>query len=72
MLWVRGSLVAPPVCRLFLLTGQVGLEVGSWPSNRATEGSLNADTNDGFPSTVGGAGHVGFVGIVPWSLTSRW
>ena len=34
--------------------------------------SLNADTNDGFPSTVGGAGHFGFVGIVPWPLTSRW
>ena len=34
--------------------------------------SLNADTNDGFPSTVGSAGHLGFVGIVPWSLTSRW
>ena len=32
---------------------------------------LNADTNDGFPSTVGGAGHLGFVGIVPWPLTSR-
>ena len=27
--------------------------------------SLNADTNDGFPSTVGSAGHLGFVGIVP-------
>ena len=26
--------------------------------------SLNADTNDGFPSTVGSAGHLGFVGIV--------
>ena len=34
--------------------------------------SLNADTNDGFPSTVGSAGHFGFVGIVPWPLTSRW
>ena len=34
--------------------------------------SLNADTNDGFPSTVGSAGHLGFVGIVPWPLTSRW
>ena len=33
--------------------------------------SLNADTNDGFPSTVGSAGHLGFVGIVPWPLTSR-
>ena len=32
--------------------------------------SLNADTNDGFPSTVGSAGYLGFVGIVP--LTSRW
>ena len=34
--------------------------------------SLNADTNDGFPSTVGSAGHLGLVGIVPWPLTSRW
>ena len=34
--------------------------------------SLNADTNDGFPSIVGSAGHLGFVGIVPWPLTSRW
>ena len=34
--------------------------------------SLNADTNDGFPSTVGSTGHLGFVGIVPWPLTSRW
>ena len=32
--------------------------------------SLNADTNDGFPSTVGSAGHLGFVGIVLWPLTS--
>ena len=31
-----------------------------------------ADTNDRFPSTVGSAGHLGFVGIVPWPLTSRW
>ena len=30
--------------------------------------SLNVDTND----TVGNAGHLGFVGIVPWPLTSRW
>ena len=34
--------------------------------------SLNADTNDGFLSTVGSAGHLGFVDIVPWPLTSRW
>ena len=34
--------------------------------------SLNVDTNDGVPSTVGSAGHLGFVGIVPWPLTSRW
>ena len=34
--------------------------------------SLNADTNDGFPYTVGSAGHLGFVVIVPWPLTSRW
>ena len=34
--------------------------------------SLNADTSDGFPSTVGSAGLLGFVGIVPWPLTSRW
>ena len=27
--------------------------------------SLNADTNDGFPSTVGSARHFRFVGIVP-------
>ena len=33
---------------------------------------LNADTNDGFPSTVGSAGHLDFVGIVPWPLISRW
>ena len=33
--------------------------------------SLNADTNDGFPSTVGSAGHLGFVDIVLWPLTSR-
>ena len=26
--------------------------------------SLNADTNDGFHSTVGSAGHLGFVGIL--------
>ena len=30
------SVVCP--CQLFC-TGQVGLGVGSWPSNRATEGS---------------------------------
>ena len=34
--------------------------------------SLNEDTNDGFPSTVGSAEYLGFVGIVPWPLTSRW
>ena len=34
--------------------------------------SLNADTNDGFPTKVGSAGHIDFVGIVPWPLTSRW
>ena len=34
--------------------------------------SLNADTNDGVPTTVGSAGHLGFVGIVPWTLTRRW
>ena len=34
--------------------------------------SLNADTNDGFPSTVGSAGHLSYVGIVPWPLTRRW
>ena len=34
--------------------------------------SLNADTNDGFPSTPGSAGHLGFVGSVLWPLTSRW
>ena len=34
--------------------------------------SLNADTNDSLPSTVGSAWHLGFVGIVPWPLTSRW
>ena len=34
--------------------------------------SLNADTNYGFPSTVGSAGHLDFVGIVSWLLTSRW
>ena len=34
--------------------------------------SLNADTNDGYPSTVGSEGHLGFVDIVPWPLTSRW
>ena len=34
--------------------------------------SLYADTNDGFPSTVGSARHLGFVVIVPWPLTSRW
>ena len=34
--------------------------------------SLNADINDGFPSTVGRAGHLGFVDIVPWPLASRW
>ena len=34
--------------------------------------SLNADTNDGFPSTVGSTGHLCFVDIVPWPLTSRW
>ena len=34
--------------------------------------SLNADTNDGFPSTCGSVEHLGFVGIVPWQLTSRW
>ena len=33
--------------------------------------SLNVGTNDGFLSTVGSAGHLGFVGIVPWPLTSR-
>ena len=37
--------------------------------------SMNADTYYGFPFTVGSAGHVmckGFVGSVPWPLTSRW
>ena len=34
--------------------------------------SLNADTNDGFPSAVGSAVHLGFVGIIIWPLTSRW
>ena len=34
--------------------------------------SLNADTKDGFPSTVGSAWHLSFVGIIPWPLTSRW
>ena len=34
--------------------------------------SLNADTNDGVPSTVCSAGHLGCVGIVPLPLTSRW
>ena len=34
--------------------------------------SLNADTNNGFPFTVGSAWHLGIVGIVPWPLTSRW
>ena len=34
--------------------------------------SLNADTNDGFSSIVVSPGHLGFGGIVPWSLTSRW
>ena len=34
--------------------------------------SLNVDTHDGFPCTVGSAGHLCFVGIVPWPLTSRW
>ena len=28
-----------PHMYLFIATGQVGLGVGSWPSNRATEGS---------------------------------
>ena len=34
--------------------------------------SLNADTNDDFPYTVVCAGYLGFVGSVPWPLTSRW
>ena len=34
--------------------------------------SLNADTNHGFPSTVGSAEYLGFVSVVPWPLTSRW
>ena len=34
--------------------------------------SLNADTNDGFPSTVGSTGHLGFVGIVPWLLLASF
>ena len=34
--------------------------------------SLNADINNGFLSRVGSAGHLDFVGIVPWPLTSRW
>ena len=33
--------------------------------------SLNADTNDGFPSTVGSAGHLGFVGIVFWAIDEQ-
>ena len=33
--------------------------------------SLNADTSDGFRSTFGNAGHLCFVGTVPWPLTSR-
>ena len=33
---------------------------------------LNAETNDGIPSTVGSAVHLGFVSILPWPLTSRW
>ena len=32
--------------------------------------SLNTDTNDGFPSTVGSTGNLGFVGIVALPLTS--
>ena len=67
VLWVLGSIVAPPVCRLCLLPccSWVLLYIFYIPP-------LNADTNDGFPSTVGSAGHLGFVGIVPWPLTSRW
>ena len=30
--------------------------------------SLNADTNEGIPSTVGSTGRFDFVGIVPWPL----
>ena len=67
VLWVLGSLVAPPVCRrpaaLLFLSAAIPCLYSS---------SLNADTNDGFPSTVGSAGHLDFVGIVPWPLTSRW
>ena len=66
MLWVLGSLVAPPVsmpAALLFLSAAIPFLYSS---------SLNADTNYGFPSTVGSAGHLGFVGIVPWPLTSRW
>ena len=34
--------------------------------------SLNADTNEGIPSTVGGTGRFDFVGIAPRPLTSSW
>ena len=33
--------------------------------------SLYADTNDGFPSTVGSAGHLSFVGMVGVDQTRR-
>ena len=68
MRWVLGSLVDPPVCCLCLLPCCfLSVAIPFLYSF-----SLNADTNDGFPSTVGSAGHLGFVGIVPWPLTSRW
>ena len=65
VLWVLGSLVAPTVCHLCLLFLDAAIPF-------LYSSSLNADTNVGFPSTVGSAGHLGFVGIVPWPLTSRW
>ena len=34
--------------------------------------SLNADTKEMIPSTVGSTGRIGFVGIVPRSLMSSW
>ena len=33
--------------------------------------SLNADTNDGFPSTIGSAGHLGFIDIVPVAIDEQ-
>ena len=75
------SIVCNPLCALGPMFFSCSTSMSSMPAallflsaaiHFLYSSSLNAYTNDGFPSTVGSAGHFGFVGIVPWPLTSRW